>query len=131
MLWVLYGYSLAFGNDVGNLFGDPTAVLGPEGPHRRQRHGGRPDATGTAAVDIPLAGTMPQTVFVAFQLMFAIITVALISGAVADRLKFSGWLVFAGLWATFVYFPVAHWVFAFDGVTGETRRLDCQQAQGD
>ena len=57
--------------------------------------------------------------FVAFQLMFAIITVALISGAVADRLKFGGWLAFAGLWATFVYFPVAHWVFAFDGVTGE------------
>ena len=52
--------------------------------------------------------------------MFAIITVALISGAVADRLKFGGWLVFAGLWATFVYFPVAHWVFAFDGVTAET-----------
>jgi Amt family ammonium transporter len=58
-------------------------------------------------------------VFVAFQLMFAIITVALISGAVADRLKFSAWLVFAGLWATIVYFPVAHWVFSFDGVTGE------------
>ena len=57
--------------------------------------------------------------FVAFQLMFAIITVALISGAVADRLKFGGWLLFAGLWVTFVYFPVAHWVFAFDGVTGE------------
>ena len=50
------------------------------------------------AVTIPLAGTIPQTVFVAFQLMFAIITVALISGAVADRLKFGGWLVFAGLW---------------------------------
>ena len=62
--------------------------------------------------------------------MFAIITVALISGAVADRLKFGGWLVFAGLWATFVYFPVAHWVFAFDGFTGETRWLDRQQAQG-
>jgi len=45
--------------------------------------------------------------------------VALISGAVADRLKFGGWLLFAGLWATFIYFPVAHWVFAFDGITGE------------
>jgi Amt family ammonium transporter len=67
-----------------------------------------------------LAGTIPQTVFVAFQLMFAIITVALISGAVADRLKFGGWLLFIGLWVTFVYFPVAHWVFCFDGVTGET-----------
>ena len=53
-----------------------------------------------------------MNVFVAFQLMFAIITVALISGAVSDRLKFSAWLVFAGLWATIVYFPVAHWVFA-------------------
>ena len=92
---------------------------------------GSSDRAAADAVDIPLAGTLPQTVFVAFQLMFAIITVALISGAVADRLKFGGWLVFAGLWATFVYFPVAHWVFAFDGVTGETRRLDCQQAQGD
>ena len=51
--------------------------------------------------------------------MFAIITVALISGAVSDRLKFSAWLVFAGLWATFVYFPVAHWVFAFDGFASE------------
>ena len=71
-------------------------------------------------MDIPLAGTLPATVFVAFQLMFAIITVALISGAVADRLKFGGWLLFAGLWATFVYFPIAHWVFAFDGITGET-----------
>ena len=52
-----------------------------------------------------------------FQLMFAIITVALISGAVADRLKFGSWLLFAGLWASVVYFPVAHWVFAFDGGT--------------
>ena len=72
------------------------------------------------AVNIPLAGTIPMTVFVAFQLMFAIITVALISGAVADRLKFGGWLLFSGLWVTVVYFPVAHWVFAFDGFTGET-----------
>ena len=70
-------------------------------------------------MDIPLAGTMPATVFVAFQLMFAIITVALISGAIADRLKFVAWLVFAGRWATFVYFPVAHWVFAADGFASE------------
>ncbi len=49
-------------------------------------------------MSIPLAGTIPQTVFVAFQLMFAIITVALISGAVADRLKFGGWLLFVALW---------------------------------
>lgn len=125
VLWVLYGYSLAFGNDKFNLFGDPTQFFGLKG-----LIGGNSvaavaadPATGSAAVDavnIPLVGTLPATVFVAFQLMFAIITVALISGSVADRLKFGGWLVFAGLWATFVYFPVAHWVFSFDGVTAET-----------
>ncbi len=118
VLWTLYGYSLAFGNDTFHLFGDPTQYWGLKGLIGGNAIAADP-STGTAAVDIPLAGTLPQTVFVAFQLMFAIITVALISGAVADRLKFSGWLVFAGLWATFVYFPVAHWVFAFDGITGE------------
>lgn len=125
VLWVLYGYSMAFGNDVNNLFGDPGQYFGLKG-----LIGGNgvvevvadPGAGLEAieAIGVPLAGTVPQTVFVAFQLMFAILTVALISGAVADRLKFGGWLVFAGLWATFVYFPVAHWVFAFDGVTAET-----------
>jgi Amt family ammonium transporter len=53
--------------------------------------------------------------FVAFQAVFAIITVALISGAIADRARFGPWMLFAGIWATIVYFPVAHWVFAFDG----------------
>lgn len=116
VLWVLYGYSLAFGNDKFNLFGDPSQYFGLKG----LIGGTYAQLTPTdPAVSIPLAGTIPQVVFVAFQLMFAIITVALISGAVADRLKFGGWLVFAGLWATFVYFPVAHWVFAFDGVTAE------------
>lgn len=125
VLWVLFGYSMAFGNDVGNFMGNPMQYFGLKG-----LIGGNAvaavaadPATGTAAVDatnIALFGTIPQTVFVAFQLMFAIITVALVSGAVADRLKFGSWLVFAGLWATFVYFPVAHWVFAFDGYTGET-----------
>ena len=115
VLWVLYGYSLAFGDDKFNLFGDPSQYFGLKGLIGGTYLQLTPDA---AAVSVPLAGTIPQVVFVAFQLMFAIITVALISGAVADRLKFGGWLVFAGLWATFVYFPVAHWVFAFDGLTG-------------
>ena len=125
VLWVLYGYSLAFGNDVSNLFGDPTQFFGLKG-----LIGGNAAAEVIAdpaagveaaeAINIPLVFTMPATVFVAFQLMFAILTVALISGAVADRIKFGGWLLFAGLWATFVYFPVAHWVFSFDGGTAET-----------
>ena len=125
VLWVLYGYSLAFGNDVGNLFGDPTQFFGLKG-----LIGGNgaeaviaDPAAGIEAADalnIPLVFTFPATVFVAFQLMFAIITVALISGAVADRIKFGGWLLFSALWVTVVYFPVAHWVFSFDGGTAET-----------
>jgi ammonium transporter, Amt family len=118
VLWVLYGYSMAFGNDKGNLVGDPTEYWGLKGLIGGNSVAADP-TKGVAATDIPLAGTLPATVFVAFQLMFAIITVALISGAVSDRLKFSAWLVFAGLWATIVYFPVAHWVFAFDGFASE------------
>ena len=114
---MLYGYSMAFGNDKWSFVGDPTQYWGLKGLIGGNSLVAHLPAGTTAAVQIPLAGTIPQLVFVAFQLMFAIITVALISGAVADRLKFGGWLVFAGLWATFVYFPVAHWVFAFDGIT--------------
>ncbi|SOJ54359.1 Ammonia channel [Mycobacterium simulans] len=113
VLWVLYGYSMAFGDDKGNVVGNPAEFWGLKGLIGGNAVAADP-ATGTAAVNVPLAGTLPATVFVAFQLMFAIITVALISGAVADRLKFGAWLLFAGLWATFVYFPIAHWVFAFD-----------------
>ncbi|OBI42309.1 ammonia channel protein [Mycobacterium kyorinense] len=116
VLWVLYGYSLAFGDDVGSIAGNPTQYWGLKGLIGVNAVAADP-AGQSAAVEIPLAGTVPQTVFVAFQLMFAIITVALISGAVADRLKFGSWMLFAALWATFVYFPVAHWVFAFDKVT--------------
>ena len=124
VLWVLYGYSIAFGNDKFDLFGDPTQYFGLKGlvgGNAVEAVIADPEVgiEAVEAVVIPLVGTIPQTVFVAFQLMFAIITVALISGAVADRLKFGGWLLFAGLWATFVYFPVAHWVFAFDGTTAE------------
>ncbi len=113
VLWVLYGYSLAFGNDAGGgLVGNFGEFAGLE-----SLMGGTYLAADGAEVSIPLVGTIPAMVFVAFQAMFAIITVALISGAVADRMRFAPWLVFAGLWATLVYFPVAHWVFSFDEVT--------------
>ncbi|MGH3621749.1 MAG: ammonium transporter [Sciscionella sp.] len=105
VLWVLYGYSMAFGNDVGGgLLGNPFEYLGLNG----------------LLDEKSLSGTIPSTVFVAFQAMFAIITVALISGAIADRARFGPWLLFGGLWATIVYFPVAHWVFAFDSKDGST-----------
>ena len=116
VLWVLYGYSMAFGDDVGlGLLGNPVQHLGLNG-----LFGGRYLAGDHGeAVAIPLVNTVPATVFAAFQAMFAIVTVALISGAAADRLRFGPWLAFAGIWATVVYFPVAHWVFSFDGVTSE------------
>ncbi|KAA1398037.1 ammonium transporter [Aeromicrobium ginsengisoli] len=95
VLWVLYGYSLSFSPD-GNQFLGGFKRLGLD--HISQ---------GTAY------GTIPEYVFVAFQLMFAIITVALISGAIADRAKFGAWALFIVIWMTVVYFPVAHWVFDF------------------
>ncbi|NNH72703.1 ammonium transporter [Nocardia uniformis] len=102
VLWVLYGYSMAFGTDKGSLIGDPGEYFGL----RTLISGFGDDSPG-----VPLVDTIPATAFVAFQLMFAIITVALISGAVADRMKFSAWLLFAAIWVTVVYFPVAHWVW--------------------
>ncbi|MGH3921032.1 MAG: ammonium transporter, partial [Pseudonocardiaceae bacterium] len=111
----LYGYSMAFGNDVGlGLVGNPAEYAGLEG-----LYGGTYLASEGSQISIPLVGTIPSTVFVAFQAMFAIITIALVSGAAADRLRFVPWLVFAALWATLVYFPVAHWVFSFDAVSAE------------
>ncbi|MDQ1286466.1 MAG: ammonium transporter, Amt family [Actinomycetota bacterium] len=99
VLWVLYGYSVAFGDDVGaGLLGAPGEFLGLEGLMK--------DTTSEA-------GGLPALAFVGFQAVFAIITVALISGAIADRAKFGAWMVFAGVWATVVYFPIAHWVFDF------------------
>ncbi|MGY1825121.1 MULTISPECIES: ammonium transporter [unclassified Blastococcus] len=101
VLWVLYGYSIAFGDSVGGsgLIGDPAEYFGLAGLME--------DTTSEA-------GGLPAMAFVGFQAVFAIITVALISGAIADRAKFGAWMVFVGIWATIVYFPVAHWVFAFD-----------------
>jgi Amt family ammonium transporter len=97
IIWVLYGYTLAFGVDAGGhgLIGN-LDLLGLKGE--------------TAA---SVTNGLSDYVFIAFQLMFAIITLALISGAVADRMKFGAWVAFSILWITIVYFPVAHWVFAF------------------
>ncbi|MFI0897788.1 ammonium transporter [Streptomyces sp. NPDC020983] len=98
LLWTLYGFSLAF--DSGNGFLGGGDWLGMRG-------------IGIAEL-WPNYG-IPVYVFAVFQLMFAIITPALISGALADRVKFTAWAVFITLWATVVYFPVAHWVWAGDG----------------
>jgi Amt family ammonium transporter len=104
VVWVVYGYSLAFGPDVGGGliggFGDvglrhlDTAVVG----------------NGSSAI--------PAGVYAMFELMFAVITVALLAGAVAERTRFWPWTLFVLVWVTLVYLPEAHWVFALDGATG-------------
>ena len=86
-------------------------------PARRLRRRGRPRGR-AAAVAWPGNNAIPLLAFAMFQLMFAVITPALISGAIADRVKFWSWTLFVGLWSTIVYFPVAHWVFSFDGFVG-------------
>jgi Amt family ammonium transporter len=106
VLWMLYGYSLAFGNDIG------AGLLG---------NLGNVGLKGTInALTGPADHQIPVLAFVMFQLMFAIVTPALISGAIADRAKFWSWALFVAVWVTIVYFPVAHWVFAFDAPDGSS-----------
>ena len=103
--WVLWGYSLAFGPDVGHIIGS-LAWFGLNGV------GVEPNAD--------YAATIPHQAFMLFQMMFAVITPALITGAFAERVKFSSFILFTLLWATFIYDPLAHWVW---GVGGWVRNL--------
>ncbi|GAA4137057.1 ammonium transporter [Actinomadura keratinilytica] len=102
MIWVVYGYSLAFGD--GGALSSFIGGFGDAGLVGLEKAATADDGTG-----------IPQLVFVAFQATFAIITVALISGAIADRAKFGAWLVFITAWVTLVYLPIAHWVWWSDG----------------
>lgn len=95
-LWVVYGYTLAFNIDVKGVIGDPSKlVLSGIGPNSIS----------------DLARTIPEYVFIVYQLTFAAITVALVGGAYVERMKFSAWILFSILWMTLVYLPVAHWVW--------------------
>lgn len=100
VLWVLFGFSMAFGTSYGGLglLGSITEFAGMK----------------DLVEPMTSVNGLPVSLFSLFQALFAAITVALISGAVADRMKFGAWMIFAGVWAVLVYFPVAHWVFAFD-----------------
>jgi Amt family ammonium transporter len=107
--WVVVGYSLSFGPDVGGgLLGGFDHVL----------------LAGVGLEPSPLAPTIPHLLFMAFQMMFAIITPALISGAFAERLKFSTYAVFIVLWGTFVYDPICHWVWGPSGWLAQRGVLD-------
>src|SRR5574341_1021884 len=101
--WVVWGYTLSFGPDVGGLFGS-LAWFGLNGV------GSEPNAD--------YAATIPHAAFMIYQMMFAVITPALITGAFAERVKFSSFLVFIILWATFIYDPLAHWVWGKGGWIG-------------
>jgi Amt family ammonium transporter len=119
ILWLFYGFTVSFGTDEGrpHLWGNLTQYLG--------------NKTYLADGDLWLATTdnpsgigVPTYVIMAFQMTFAVITVALISGAISDRAKFSGWLLFAFGWATLVYFPVAHWVWGGGFIGGALHVMD-------
>ncbi len=109
VLWVLYGYTLGFGNDVGGFIGGLN-YLGLNGV-------GQDPST-------VYATTIPHLLFMAFQMMFAIITVALITGAVVERMKFSAIVIFSVIWFTIVYLPVAHWVWGAGGWLAKLGALD-------
>jgi len=106
VLWVIYGFKLAFGYEANSQWYGAISLSG----------------LGSAVNELTNNGgvyPIPLLAFAAFQLMFAIITPALISGAIADRTKFTAWAVFVTVWVTLVYFPVAHWVFAFGNKVGD------------
>ena len=106
--WVIIGYSLSFGSDVGGGFigGFEYAFLNGVGLEPQE------------------GSTIPHILFMAFQMMFAIFTPALISGAIAERMKFSAYFLFIILWATLVYDPICHWVWGPDGWLGARGALD-------
>jgi Amt family ammonium transporter len=100
ILWVLYGYSLSFGPDIGHIIGS-FDWIGLEG---------------VGLVPNPdYSATIPHQTFMIYQMMFAAITPALITGAFAERFKFSAYVIFLVLWSTLVYFPLCHWVWGVDG----------------
>ncbi|MEU2611774.1 ammonium transporter [Micromonospora sp. NPDC007271] len=109
ILWLFYGFTVAFGEG-GRFIGDLGQYLGT------RTFVGESDLWGETGI--------PLYVFLAFQMMFAVITVALISGALSDRTRFAGWLLFAFGWATLVYFPVAHMVWGGGLIGGDIGALD-------
>jgi len=96
VLWVIYGYTFAFGTDISGIIGSPAKIL----------------LAGVGVNSIAdAAKTIPEYIFIVYQLTFAAITVALASGAYIERMKFSAWVLFSILWMTLAYLPVAHWVW--------------------
>jgi Amt family ammonium transporter len=114
--WMLFGYSLSFGPDIKGLIGN-LAWAGLQDVSFNTPHWDTASASS-------YAGTIPHQTFMIFQMMFAVITPALIVGAFAERMKFAAFVIFSLLWATFVYDPVAHWVWGKGGFLGKMGVLD-------
>lgn len=109
VIWLLYGYSLAFGPDIGHVIGSlKWAFLDGVGLE--------PDPT--------YSSTLPHQLYMAFQMMFAVLTPALITGAFAERFKFKAFIIFIAVWITIVYCPIAHWVWGQGGWIGNLGGLD-------
>ena len=105
VIWMMWGYTFAFGTDNAGIIGGLNHLF-------------------LNGIDVnSLSGTIPTYVFVLFQMTFACITVALVLGSIVDRMKFSSWIVFAALWVTFIYCPIAHWVWG-GGWMGNMGALD-------
>jgi len=105
VLWVIYGYTFAFGPDIGGIIGNPKNLF-------------------LSGIGVnSLTGTIPEYIFIVFQMTFAAITVALASGAFIERMKFSAWVLFTVLWFSLAYLPIAHWVWG-GGFLAELGALD-------
>ena len=109
VIWVVFGFSLAFGNDIGGFIGNPLDFFMLNNVGCENMNGFDESTIGLAVTSIPLA------LFALFQMKFAIITPSLITGSFAERVKFSGYVVFMGLWTIFVYCPLAHWTWHPEG----------------
>ena len=112
VIWVVFGFSLAFGNDIGGLIGNPLDFFMLNNVGCENMNGFDESTIGLAVTSIPLA------LFALFQMKFAIITPSLITGSFAERVKFSGYVVFMSLWTIFVYCPLAHWTWHPEGFLG-------------
>ena len=109
VIWVVFGFSLAFGNDIGGFIGNPLDFFMLNNVGCENMNGFDESTIGLAVTSIPLA------LFALFQMKFAIITPSLITGSFAERVKFSGYVVFMSLWTIFVYCPLAHWTWHPEG----------------
>jgi Amt family ammonium transporter len=124
VIYVLWGYSMSFSSahtgdsDIAGIFDNPFSLFGVS-----QLLESKELADGSTGFVIGGFGTVPAIVWVGFQLTFAVITVALISGAVAERMKFGTWLLFGGIWVTLVYFPLAHMVWGGGLLSGSEKGI--------